>query len=168
MDKSTWTKYIAILGVAVLLLGYVYLKNSRYEEKQSPILEYNREDVTSFEVQRRDNAIRLESSDSLWVFAGNDTGDVAQHKVERMFDALDGMKTGFITDKAEKYATFNVDSTAMQLRVFNGDSELGHLYVGRSSANYRSDYVRYPDDPKVYITSGKLINTLGEAASFWR
>ena len=168
MNKNTWTKYLGILAVALLLLGYVYTKNSRYEEKQSAILDFDRDAMTAIEILKSENSLRIEKSDSLWVFS-SDTGDVAQHKLTRLFDALSGMKTGFITEKPKKYAQFNVDSTAMQLFLYSGEGvEVAHIYIGRSSTNYNSDYIRYPNDAKVYMTSGKILNTMGERASFWR
>ena len=166
--NNTWKKYLSILAVALILLGYVYMKNSRYEEKQSNILDDNSDTISLIEIHKLDATLRLEKSDSLWVFADGDTGNVAQQKVTKLFEALSGSKTAYITDKVEKYTKFNVDSSAIQLYLYSGEKERLHLYIGNSSTNYNSDYIRYENDPKVYMTSGKIINTLSESADFWR
>ncbi len=175
MDKKIWTRYIVLLAVSALLVVFVTLRNRGYNEKTSDLVTVKTEAVTAFEVTKNPStssgqakSLRIEKADSLWVFAAPDTGTVGQQKVDRFFKALDGQKNGFVTDKAEKYGHFNVDSTAVHVKLYSGDAVGTEFYIGRSGASYSSDYIRYPADPKVYMTSGKVLNTVSENAAFWR
>jgi hypothetical protein len=81
----------------------------------------------------------------------------------------DGEVTGFQTKNPDKYATYEItDDMATKLTLKLSGDKKAELYVSRSKSNWSLDYIRYPDDPKVYITGKKIMFHFSERASFWR
>lgn len=170
MDKKIWTRYIIALTAVLLLLWYVNAKNSGYQADSSEILPFTTEEISAFEIVSGTGTLRMQKSDSLWTWTHGDTTHPSPAKVNRAMEALSGEKGSFLTEKTDSYGMYNVDSTALLLRIFTGDAanEQLSLYIGKSSSQYTADHIRYTDDPRVYMTKKKLLNTLSTDSSFWK
>lgn len=168
--KNPWIKYIVILAVALILLLVVSLKNRRYEQKVSDVFKVNVEDINGFTVAKGEQSVTLVRGDTSWVFAEPDTGDVRENRIERFFEnVVNAKKTGYITKNPEKYDQYRVsDSLGTRIDLLKGEYNLASLYVGRSQTTWSQDYIRYPDDPKVYLSQKKILSHVSERPSFWR
>jgi len=169
-QKYPWLRYVIILAIAVLLLVFVNLRNRRHEVKVTDIFSTNTEEVTAFTISKDTLTVTLLKADTTWVFAEPDTGVVKDWRINNFFsNVVEGSKTGFVTRNPEKHADYNVsEDLATKLELKHGESVLETIYVGRSKSSWSQDYIRYPDDPKVYISQKKLLSHLGERATFWR
>jgi len=170
MDKKIWIRYAIALTAVLLLLWYVSARNSSYEADSSPILPFDTDEITSLEISSGSESLRLFRTDSLWTFSPGDTLQPAESKVLRCLQALEGEKGSHLTEKADRYSLYNVDSTAMLLKIYTADSEIEALAVhfGRSSSHYNADHIRYLDDPRVYLSKNRVLNTLSTDSSFWQ
>ncbi len=170
-SKNPWTKYIVLLVIALLLLGVNYLKNKKYQATSEAIFEFSKEDVTEITIRKDTLATTLVKGDTSWVFAAPDTGKVNQGKVDRFLENVveKAEYTGFQTKNPDNYGTYNISdnrATHLTLKV-SGDSE-HNLFVSRSKSNWAHDYIRYPSNPKVYITAQKIMYHFSERPDFWR
>ncbi|MCK4295507.1 MAG: DUF4340 domain-containing protein [Candidatus Marinimicrobia bacterium] len=168
--KSSWGKYIIILAIAILLLFVVRLKENKYEQKVTDIFSVDVENVNAFTITKGEVSVTLMFADTTWIFAEPDTGKVKQYRIDNFLkNVVEGKKTGFATDKTEKYSQYNVSGElGTTVEIKKGETVLASIIVGSSKASWAQDYIRYPDNPKVYITQKKLLNYLSEKASFWR
>ncbi len=169
--KNPWTKYIVLLVIALLLLGVNFLKNRRYEQKSEPIFTFDKESVTEIKVSKDTLSVTLIKGDTSWVFATPDTGEVNQNRIDAFLENIvaDGKQTGYQTKNPDKYDTYDITdeaATKIELKLTEGKKE--KLFVSRSKSNWAIDYIRYPGDPKVYITDKKIMHYFSENASFWR
>jgi len=169
--KNPWTKYIVLLVIALMLLSINFLKNRKYEEKSEPIFTFDKTAVTEIKVTKDTLSVTLIKGDTSWVFAAPDTGEVNQNRTETFLKNLvvEGELTGYQTKNPDKYATYGItddDATKIQLKL--AGNKMRTVFVSRSKSNWAHDYIRYPDDPKVYITDKKIMYYFSERASFWR
>ncbi len=168
--KSSWGIYVAVLAVAILLLLIVRIKENKYEQKVTDIFKVDVENVNAFTITKGEVSVTLMFADTTWIFAEPDTGKVKQYKINNFLNnVVKCKKTGFATDKAEKYGQYNItDELGTTVELKKGETVLASVIVGKSKASWAQDYIRYPNNPKVYITQKKLLNYLSEKASFWR
>ena len=111
------------------------------------------------------------NGDTTWVFAAPDTGVVAQQKVDNFLNNVikEGEVTDYQTQNPEKYNQYNIsDDKATKLTIITKDGKKIEFFASRSGNSWAHDYIRYANDPKVYITSKKIIYHFSERASFWR
>ena len=169
-QKNPWIKYIILLAVALVLLLTVSLKNRRYQPKVSDVFTLNVDDITAFTVSRDTISVTLIKSDTSWVFAEPDTGVVKDMRIDNFLkNVVNARKSGFVTKNADKYEQYNVsDQKSLKVELKKGDFILATAYFGRSKTNWSQDYIRFPDDPKVYTSQKKILSSLSERASFWR
>jgi len=167
---NPWIRYIIILAFAVLLLLLVTLKNKKHGSKVADVFQVKTEEITAFTIGKGQNSVTLIKADTTWIFAEPDTGAVKDWRINNFFtNIVNAKRTGFVTKNPEKYDQYNIsDSLAIYVQLKHGESVLETVFVGRSKSSYSQDYVRYPDDPKVYITQKKLLSYLGEKAASWR
>jgi len=169
-SKNLWIKYAIILGIALILLLVVSLKNRRYEPRISDVFSVKSEDINAITILKDTTSITLVKGDTTWMFAKPDTGLVKNLRIENFFkNVVNAKKGGYITQNPDKYDQYNVsDPKGLKVELKKGEYVLGSIYIGRSKTNYSQDYIRYPDDPKVYQSKSKLLSSISERASFWR
>ncbi|MBN2602203.1 MAG: DUF4340 domain-containing protein [Candidatus Marinimicrobia bacterium] len=168
--QNLWMKYVLLLAVALLLLLVVSLKNRRYQPKVTDVFDIKVEDVNAFTISKDTLSVTLLKSDTSWVFADPDTGIVKDTKIENFFkNVVEAQKSGFVTKNSEKYDQYNVSGEkGLKVDLKKGEFILGTIYLGRSKTSWSQDYIRYPDDPKVYTSQKKMLSYASERASFWR
>ena len=168
--QNPWMRYVILLAVALLLLLVVSLKNRRYQPKVTDVFDIQVEDVNAFTISKDTLSVTLMKADTNWVFAEPDTGTVKDVKIENFFkNVVNAKKSGFVTRNAEKYDQYNVsDTKGLKVELKKGDFVLGTIYLGRSKASWSQNYIRYPDDPKVYSSVKNMLSHASERASFWR
>lgn len=168
--QNPWLKYIVLLAIALVLLLVVTLKNRRYQPDITDVFDVNVEDVTAFTVSKDTLSVTLVKGDTTWVFAEPDTGVVKDYRIENFFrNIVEAKKSGYITKNPEKYDQYNVsEEKGLKIELKKGEFVLATTYLGRSKTSWSQDYIRYPDDPKVYISQNKMLSYASERASFWR
>ncbi|MBN2789961.1 MAG: DUF4340 domain-containing protein [Candidatus Delongbacteria bacterium] len=168
--KNNFMKtYIIIFLVLAAFLIFVSLRNKKFEQTSEPVFKVNQVNLTSFTLSKGDDSVTLLKDDSLWVFQEPDTGMVDQNKIKTLLEnTLKIQRTGFITDKPEKYSQFNVDSNAVKFELFVSGQKVEELLIGRSKSSWSTNYIKYPVDPKIYISQESILNRVQEKADFWR
>jgi hypothetical protein len=168
--KNPWIKYIVLLAAAFLLLLTVSLRNRRYIPKVSDVFDLKTDDINAIGITKDTLSITLMKGDTAWVFVEPDTGLVKNDRIENFFEnVVNAKKSGFVTKNPEKYDQYNVsDKLGMKVELKKGEYVLGTVLLGRSKTSWAQDYIRYPDDPKVYISQKKMLGSTSERASFWR
>ncbi len=168
--KNPWIKYIILLAVALALLLTVSLKNRRYQQKVSDVFDVNVEDISTITISKDTVSVTIMKGDTCWVFAEPDTGVVKETRINNFFsNVVKAQKSGFVTKNPEKYDQYSVsDQTGLRIEMKKGDFVLATAYFGRSKTSWAQDYIRYPDDPKIYTSQKKILSSVSERASFWR
>ena len=167
--KNFMMTYIIVFVVLVGLWILVSQRDKKFEQKNEPIFSINPTTLTSFTVSKGKTAVTLLKKDSLWVSQEPDTGNVEQNRIKSVLEnTLKVKRTVFITDKPEKYSQFSVDSNAVKIELFVSGKKVEELLIGRSKTSWSTNYIKYPDDPKVYISQESILNRIQEKADFWR
>ena len=169
--KNSWTKYIVLLVIALLLLGVNFMKNRKHVQKNEQIFEFSSGDVTEISIAKDTTLVILAKSDTNWVFASQDTGEVNQVKIDNFLKNIveEGEYSGFQTQNPDKYAQYEItEDLATKITLKLADNNNIVLYTSRSKANWAHDYIRYENNPKVYVTAKKIMYHFSENAGYWR
>jgi hypothetical protein len=167
--KKGWTIYLVVFGVLVLLLVYTQVRQKEVELSVEPIFEVDVDRVTEFTVSGKSSSVTLVKRDTTWFFAPPDTGTAGKSRIVAFFkDVVGGRRESHVTEDTAKYGRYNVaEGQAVRLELRAGEAELGVIWVGRSS-DYTREYLRYPDDPRVYLVHQPLLSRLATSAAGWR
>ena len=169
--NNPWIKYIVILVVAITLLAFQQIKTNKYSQKSEKIFKIKAEDINEITVSKDTNSVTLMKDDDKWFFAYPDTGSVNEQKIlsflENVIDK--GKTTDFQTKNPNNYAKYSVtENLGTHLLLKDTKSNTINVIFGQSKSTWAHDYIKLPNDPKVYITSKKIIYLLSEKANFWR
>jgi hypothetical protein len=170
-NKNPWKKYLILLALALILWGVTSLKERKYAPSTEKIFDFTSDQVTEITVEKDTLSVTLVKNDTSWVFAAPDTGDVNQNKVTTFLENVieEGTHTGFQTKNQDKYTHYEItDDLATKITLKLKNEKQRDLFVSRSKSNWSHDYIRYPKDPKVYITGKKIMYYFSEKTSFWK
>jgi len=173
---NLWLRYLIILGVVLVLLLIASIKNRRYESQEQPILRFKQDLVNAVSIINAEQSLTLVKGDSGWTFITPDTIRIKDYKINNLFKTLfNGRRTGYVTSNPDKYAMYKVtpeEATIVELR--QNERVLGILLIGSSQPDYErgylrdQDYLKYPDDPKVYMSRDKMLYHISADSAFWR
>ena len=156
--KNPWMKYIIILGIALVLLLISFLKNRRYKQESSLVFDLNKEDITAISIMSSEDTVSFRQlNDTTWTPVEPDTGDIDESKVERLITGLMELKqTGIPTERPDKHATYNVDTSSTLINLKKGEETLKSFYLGRSKSSWSHGYLRFKGKDKVYRINKNL------------
>ncbi len=110
----------------------------------------------------------LEKRDGAWLVA-SEAGKPAE--VKPVTDILDRMTKFFadqiVSTKKENQALFMVDSTGTEVWVDQKGKEIAHFFVGKSSDDWSSTFVRAADSDKVILVP-EYLPSLFQRGESWR
>lgn len=164
-----WKPYVILLGVLVLLLIYTQWKESRYQPTVEPIFRAKASSIVSFTIARGMSEFTIVKLDSSWVFESPDTGVVDTLKVRQFLESvMTAKREDYVTEDTSKHVTYDVaGDRAVKLSVRHESGE-ETVYLGRSRSDYNREYIRFPDDPRVYLIHDDILRMVGATISYWR
>ncbi len=167
------TKNLMILGVAlVVLLGINLMQKSDHKKatSQSSVAElvasgFVPDDLNSITVGygQNDPSVVLNNTPTGWVVdtAWNAKANLA--RVETLVRNLTGLTGEYRSDSAEVLADYGLGAdNAVVIRAYNPAGEIAFaLDVGHKPERYPGNFVRQPDNNKVYVSQKNLLSHLG-------
>ena len=159
------------LTLAALLAIYMLMQwqEARYSIKSSSFIDLEQEEVGRIIITEGEQSADLVRLDTLWVLTGHETEILRTWRMDAVFNTVLGaQRESVISENAAKWSTYGVDSTGRQIMVYDLKGDLqGHWFVGQSSSNFRSSFVRQADEDAVYMTDRNIYHFLGTAPDFW-
>ena len=164
-----WKPYVVLLGVLILLLIYTQWKESRYQPTEEPIFKAKPASIVSFTIARDMSVFTIARQDSSWIFKGPDTGVVDTMKVRQFLESvMTAKREDYVTEDTSKHLNYDVaGSRAVKLIVRHEHGE-ETVYLGRSRSDYSREYIRFQDDPRVYLMHDGILGLVGATISYWR
>lgn len=174
------TKQLLILGAIFVILAIVILLfenpfgQSEYEKKVETAMplfpNFNTERVMKIEIIATGETTTLAKQDGSWVVASMDNYPADGEGVAELLSKITEFKnTQRVSNNPEKQAEFEVDSTGVEAKLMDANSEvLAHLFVGKTTPGFLSSYVRPADSNEVYVAQGYLQSVFNKGTRTWK
>lgn len=169
MQLKQWRTLGIVLVVLLGIYALTQLQEAGRSVRSSSFIDLDQEDVGRIVITEGGQSAELVRLDTLWVLTGHETRQLRNWRMDAIFGTvLSARRESVTSENAAKWGTYGVDSTGRQIRVYDLKGELqGHWFVGQSSSNFRSSFVRAADQNAVYMTDRSIYHFLGTAPDFW-
>jgi hypothetical protein len=166
---------ILLIALVVLLSGFVLSKlfrsPGRERNLKEKLLALDTAKVSSIHIAPAGDekkVIRLARAGHSWTIDnGQHKGKVELVGVKNALSAVAEIRPArMITQKKEKWETYNVDSTGTHVKVFAGEAVAGEFWVGKNTTG--TSYVRLAGDNEVYEIAAPIESYFNKTFSGWR
>ncbi|MGM0587850.1 MAG: DUF4340 domain-containing protein [Bacteroidota bacterium] len=178
MTNATKTLSIIFVVLAAVTGLYSWMgKSGSSEGLRAELVTVEPENVNRILIENegRGYPITLQKEDEQWMVQsreGTTSYPANQQAVESALDELTALNIkALVTRDAQKHARYQVDSTGTDVKLFNGDSQLAHVILGKPQIISRSQfntYMRLSDENDVYSVEGFLSASFNKDIPNWR
>ena len=149
-----------LLGALIVLLGIAFLAgtfNSEISTIDVPRLGIPAEDLESIEIVLNDSTtLNLTRSETGWRLTSPVQARADSLTMARFTENMDEMAfETIVSNNEERHPTYGVGEGAKRVTASWGNSSKT-FYVGNTGPDFQSFYVRQENDPRVYLTKGRL------------
>ena len=158
---------LGALGVLVLIAFFSGAFSNDFSEMDVPSFNIETDQIKHISVITENEApIAIEKQDEQWVITAPIQGAADSIAMTRLTENLGMLEIeSVVSSNPDRYEHYGVTEKAQQVVVTTGDQE-HTLYIGNSGPDYQSIFLRMDDDPRVFVTDGRL-NAPGELDG-WR
>ena len=168
-DSMKQNRLLLLLGALIVLLGVAYLAgvfDSTVSTVDVPRLAIPADELEQLRIETPAQTLALTRQGTRWrldepVQAMTDSATVARFVKDLGDLELDAVAS----NNTERYTRYGVDSTATAVTA-SWAGQTRRLVVGKQGPDYQAVYVRLDDDPRVYVTRGRL--TVPPGLDRWR
>ncbi len=163
-----------LAAALVVLAGIAFLSQTLRDRKASspgkpvfPALAADKADA--IEIKTKDKTVRLRKQGETWLVEteGNHLADPKLMK--QVTSALEGVRTAtLISASPAKQASFEVDSTGMEVKVLQGSKTVAAFVVGKPGSDWLSSFIRPANEQKVYQVPVYLRSVFDRGGDTWR
>ena len=158
-----------LLGALMVLLGVAYLAgvfDSTVSTVDVPRLAIPADELAQLRVETPAQTLALSRQGTRWLLDEPVQALADSATVARFVQALGDLELDAVaSNNSERYTRYGVDSTATAVTASWAD-QTRRLVVGKQGPDYQAVYVRLDDDPRVYVTRGRL--TVPQGLDGWR
>ena len=169
MSKNS-RKNVVLIVVLSLLIIIKVLNNRSNQTPSELIFKGDIEDVHKILLYKGNESVELVKENDQWVIFGNDSLMVRENRIDDFFNkVLNTKKETLVLDNKERWHVLSVDdSLGTHLELYNNnDKKVGYYVFGRSSKDWKHNYVRIGNKSNVYLTDQNIVNNLNPRATFW-
>ena len=169
MNKNLRNNLI-LVGILLLLVIIKVLNNRSSYTPSDKIFKGNKDIINKILLYQGEDTIKLFKENDNWKISGNDSLVIKENRIDEFFNkVLDTKKETLISENIKKWGVLSVDdSTGTHLTLYDqDDKKMGYYVFGRSSKDWKHNYVRIDQKPHVYLTNQNIINNLNPRESYW-
>ena len=169
MSKNS-RKNVVLIVVLSLLIVIKVLNDRSNQTPSELIFKGDIEDVHKILLYKGNESVELVKENDQWVIFGNDSLMVRENRIDDFFNkVLNTKKETLVLDNKERWHVLSVDdSLGTHLELYNNnDKKVGYYVFGRSSKDWKHNYVRIGNKSNVYLTDQNIVNNLNPRANFW-
>ena len=169
MSKNS-RKNVVLIVVLSLLIVIKVLNDRSNQTPSELIFKGDIEDVHKILLYKGNESVELVKENNQWIIFGNDSLMVRENRIDDFFNkVLNTKKETLVLDNKERWHVLSVDdSLGTHLELYNNnDKKVGYYVFGRSSKDWKHNYVRIGNKSNVYLTDQNIVNNLNPRATFW-
>lgn len=142
MKARAWIPpLLGVLLVQLVLITWIWRDTGEPPAlPSSPLLQFDPDKITRIQISGGTNTLDIERDGTDWVLPGNYDFPAGAFQVDRLLDALDGLRPGVaVATTADAAKRFRVapDDYERRIRLFVADQQLAELYVGEAAGPRR-------------------------------
>lgn len=173
-------KQLLTLGgilVLLLLIALIFENPFRKSEYQKKVDEatalfpkFNEDQVDNIEITVKGESTTLTKTDGKWLVTSMDNYPADLNAINDLFEKVAEFDTAnHISDNPKNQAEFQVDSSGVEVKLKDAnDKTIAHLFVGKNTPGFLSNYVRVADSNDVYIAKGYLQGVFDKSTRTWK
>ena len=149
---------IGALGVLVLIAFLSGAFNNDFSQMDVPDFDIIADDIEKLVIgnETEGSTITLIKEAERWSLTTPIEATADSIALSRLTENLDLIELeSVVSTNPDRYENYGVDGNAQHITVTTGGEEK-KLYVGKSGPDYRAIYIRVEDDPRVFVTNGRL------------
>ena len=155
MKKNT----LFVLTGGVVLLLIVAFAAGVFDRHPStidtPELHFKADAITRIDLETPRLSLTVEREGDAWRVTRPLVDRAGANTMRGLLTALEELTPeAVVSTNPERYARYGVDSTGKALTVHTGGDEV-HLVIGKLAPDAQSVYLRYEDDPRVFVARGR-------------
>ncbi len=171
MNRNTFV----LLGTAVVLGAIAYFLMQRPGEQSldssegEPLLQIDSASVDRIKIDSPGLSLSLAKRGAEWHIESPLSSRANQNAVTTLLHELvSTMIRATVSDRPEKHSLFQVDTTAVVLKVFVQEKEVGSFFIGKPGPGYGDVYVRPERTNEVYLVDGAISRYARQPLKDWR
>jgi hypothetical protein len=159
-----------LIGVFAILLVIAFVSGTFSNEISTvnvPNFSIPLDQIEEVELTMTDGSTtRIERQNGGWLMVEPLAAPADSQVIARFAESLQGLELeSVVSTNPDRYANYGVEDNAKKVKVtWGGDSEA--FYVGNAGPDFQSLYLRLEDDPRVFLSRGRL--TLPDHSDPWR
>lgn len=148
---------ILLLAVIVALSSYVFMRDTDRTHYELPVLSaIAPKEVDRMEVKHGNDTLLFEKQGEVWT-VDIERFPAKQDEVAKMIQAAGGLSLTALVSESESYSRYDLNPEAAQtVTLFNGDTKLRSLSIGKAAPSQGHTFVTVGDDKNVYHALGNL------------
>ena len=126
--------------------------------------------MTKIELTASGTTTTLTKEGDRWLVASMNNFPTDGKAVEELLDKVAGFKTTqLVSNNPDKQATLQVDSSGVEAKLLGAnEGVLAHLFVGKTTPDFFSSYIRATDSKNVYVAEGYLKSIFDKGSRTWK
>lgn len=156
-----WLSFVGAL-IALGILAWLKFSPQLKERQNRSWLADKIDTIDKIEIVNGEEKDTLVKKDGQWLVTSENDLPADKEKIEQLLASLEKLKKTELVSKNESYHhKFGVNQeSAIGLKVYQGETTLLHLLVGNAGPDFESNYIRFPEQKEVYLSSVALRSTL--------
>lgn len=162
---------IFLVGVfVVLLIVYLILNSARdVTFKAERFYDLDTTKITGFTIYNKEDTTQLVKSAGGWNLAPPIDYPADERFTSDMVTKLGTLEVEtVVSEDTAKASLFEVDTSGVEIVVFQGADTVAHFIVGKTSQNRRNTYCRKIGEDKIYMLRGSFTGQLQRKTKDWR
>jgi len=160
MQRFKTTILLAVvLGILIIVTATASIVSNRKQEDKNgeALITANIREANKIEIIKEGEIQELSKIDNKWVVSSKSGVDADQVAVNEMINKTEEITKGDLAStNPEKKASFEVDESGVEIKMYSGDSLITDFFVGKAGADFNSTYVRLAEEDNVYLTKNYI------------
>ena len=157
MQQRQLLMLLGVLGVLIFIAFFSGAFSNEFSEMDVPVFNIDRNQIDQIAISvENEPPIVLVKEESLWVLNKPIVGAADSIALTRLTENIGMLELESVAStNPDRYENYGVTESAQKLVITAGDEE-HTLYIGKSGPDYQSIFLRLDDDPRVFVTNGRL------------
>ena len=155
---------VLLLGAVVVLAVILVIQQIDFGAPEPEITAWDGE-ATRIEIAKPNESLTVRKHNGAWVVTDEDY-PASKTKVENMVSQLRDIGQIEVVSTREDYGRYELEeANALHVTVYDGDTKLRELYLGKDSDVGRKSYARQPGQARVFLVDRSLKGAVDTSVS---
>ncbi len=163
LPKKLTDPFLLSFTTLVILAGVLaFLKFSPKSVENKPWLLETIDLVNKIEITIGQEKAILKKDNDNWLVVSEENSIADQEKIDKLLSGLKEVKkTDLVSQNKDNHSKYGLgEFQAINLKASQDDNLLLHLLIGMVGPDFESDYIRLPNEDKVYLSNLGLRSVL--------